>query len=84
MDIYGGQLEFEPKRNLVSEPKDAGLCSQTFMGPFSNSGFKTGARQNRVVQFRKRPICQIWMLFGRAGFETGVTERALLAQSANH
>jgi hypothetical protein len=44
---------------------------------FGGSGFKTGARQNRMVWFRKRPFCQIWMQFGRAGFETGATERAL-------
>jgi len=34
--------------------------------------FKTGARQNRMVQLRR--ICHIWMRFGNTGFETGATE----------
>ena len=46
-------------------------------GPFGNSGFETGARQNCVIQFRNPPFCQIWMQFGGAGFETGVAEWAL-------
>jgi hypothetical protein len=48
-----------------------------FKGSFSSFGFKTGASQNCMLQFRKHLFSQIWMQFGMAGFETGATEWAL-------
>jgi len=41
-------------QEIQPTPQGTGPASITlYKGPFGSSGFKTGARQNRMVQFRK-------------------------------
>jgi hypothetical protein len=60
-----------------------GRWSSTDYGVIRARSVAPGLRfQNRrppksYAPFRKCPFCQIWTRFGRAGFETGATERAL-------
>lgn len=65
-----------PHRENVGRMSVADRLELNFLGPLSNSGFKTGP-------VKSRPNLEKWMfsklshpILARVGFETGATERA--------